>query len=259
MNTTDELDAFFDRVPEHVLVVVDQAYFEYIDRPDYPDAVERVPQARSARRRPPHVLEDLRARRAARRLRRRPDRRLRGDGEGAPAVRRDDAGPGGGAREPRRRRRDRPAPGAERGGARPPRGDAPRARPRAAPGAVGNFLYVESAATAPTLYERLLREGVIVRPLHGFGAPTAIRVSVGTPEELDFLAPPSPACSRARDHRRCTRPRCVTAASRFSRASSSAGSSPRLSPRGSATGSRSSRSRSTSTTARTRAGGSARC
>src|SRR5262245_43714102 len=39
MNTRAELDAFFDRVPEHVLVVVDQAYFEYVDRPDYPDAV----------------------------------------------------------------------------------------------------------------------------------------------------------------------------------------------------------------------------
>jgi histidinol-phosphate/aromatic aminotransferase/cobyric acid decarboxylase-like protein len=27
-----------------------------------------------------------------------------------------------------------------------------------------------------------------VRPLTGFGAPTAIRVSVGTPEELDVFA-----------------------------------------------------------------------
>src|SRR5439155_16607553 len=41
MNTAEELDAYFERVPEHVLTVVDQAYFEYIDRPDYPDAVER--------------------------------------------------------------------------------------------------------------------------------------------------------------------------------------------------------------------------
>ena len=39
MNTRDELDAFFARVPPDVLVVVDQAYFEYVDRPDYPDAV----------------------------------------------------------------------------------------------------------------------------------------------------------------------------------------------------------------------------
>jgi histidinol-phosphate aminotransferase len=34
----------------------------------------------------------------------------------------------------------------------------------------------------------LLREGVIVRPLAGFGAPNAIRVTVGTPEEHVFLA-----------------------------------------------------------------------
>jgi histidinol-phosphate aminotransferase len=40
MNTRDELDVFFERVPEHVLVVLDQAYFEYIDDPNYPDAVE---------------------------------------------------------------------------------------------------------------------------------------------------------------------------------------------------------------------------
>ena len=39
-NNRDELDAYFDRVPSHVLTVLDQAYFEYIDDPDYPDAVE---------------------------------------------------------------------------------------------------------------------------------------------------------------------------------------------------------------------------
>src|SRR5881398_3176061 len=39
-NTRAELDAFFERVPPHVLTVVDQAYFEYIDDPDYPDAIE---------------------------------------------------------------------------------------------------------------------------------------------------------------------------------------------------------------------------
>ena len=52
---------------------------------------------------------------------------------------------------------------------------------------VGNFLYVETGGDANDLFERLLREGVIVRPLAGFGSPTAIRISVGTPEELDVL------------------------------------------------------------------------
>src|SRR5207237_8130551 len=34
-NGRSELLAFLDRVPEHVLCVLDQAYFEYIDDPDY--------------------------------------------------------------------------------------------------------------------------------------------------------------------------------------------------------------------------------
>ena len=55
-------------------------------------------------------------------------------------------------------------------------------------GAVGNFLYVELAEDASTMFERLLAEGVIVRPLHGFGSPRAIRISVGTPEENEFLS-----------------------------------------------------------------------
>ena len=33
--TRAELDAYFDAVPPHVLTVIDQAYFEYIDDPDY--------------------------------------------------------------------------------------------------------------------------------------------------------------------------------------------------------------------------------
>src|SRR5881227_4005125 len=39
-NGRKELAAFFARVPEHVLVVLDQAYFEYIDDPDYADGIE---------------------------------------------------------------------------------------------------------------------------------------------------------------------------------------------------------------------------
>jgi histidinol-phosphate aminotransferase len=53
---------------------------------------------------------------------------------------------------------------------------------------VGNFLYVETGNDSGELFEQLLHEGIIVRPLAGFGSPTAIRISVGTPEELDVLA-----------------------------------------------------------------------
>lgn len=34
-----ELEAFLKRLPEHVLVVVDEAYFEYVDAPSYPDSL----------------------------------------------------------------------------------------------------------------------------------------------------------------------------------------------------------------------------
>ena len=53
---------------------------------------------------------------------------------------------------------------------------------------VGNFVFADTGGDANVLFERLLREGVIVRPLAGFGSTTAIRVSVGTPEELDVFA-----------------------------------------------------------------------
>ena len=52
---------------------------------------------------------------------------------------------------------------------------------------MGNFLFVALGRDGQALFEALLREGVIVRPLAGFGAPDAIRVTVGTPEEHSFL------------------------------------------------------------------------
>ena len=54
--------------------------------------------------------------------------------------------------------------------------------------AVANFLFAETGADCRPLFEALLAEGVIVRPLHGFGAPEAIRVTCGTPDENAFFA-----------------------------------------------------------------------
>ena len=54
--------------------------------------------------------------------------------------------------------------------------------------AVANFLYCDLGEDSRPLFEQLLREGVIVRPTHGFGGPTAIRVTVGTAVENAFLA-----------------------------------------------------------------------
>lgn len=38
----DEVDRFLEAVPDHVLVVFDEAYFEYVERPDFPDLLPRI-------------------------------------------------------------------------------------------------------------------------------------------------------------------------------------------------------------------------
>ena len=51
---------------------------------------------------------------------------------------------------------------------------------------VANFLCVEVGDGA-AFAARLERQGVIVRPLGPFGDPASVRISVGSPEELDRL------------------------------------------------------------------------
>ena len=55
-------------------------------------------------------------------------------------------------------------------------------RLRAAPSRA-NFILVDVGRNAVDVYQRLLREGVIVRPMTSFGLENALRVTVGTPEE----------------------------------------------------------------------------
>src|SRR6266581_5539355 len=45
INTRAQLGAYFDAVPPHVLTVLDQAYFEYIDNLDYVDGIEEYLKA----------------------------------------------------------------------------------------------------------------------------------------------------------------------------------------------------------------------
>ena len=52
-----------------------------------------------------------------------------------------------------------------------------------------NFLYCELGDDAAAVARRLQAGGVIVRPLGPWGAPTAIRITIGAPEQNDiFLA-----------------------------------------------------------------------
>ena len=47
----------------------------------------------------------------------------------------------------------------------------------------GNFIAVDFARDAAPINQALLREGVIVRPVAGYGMPTFLRVSIGTERE----------------------------------------------------------------------------
>lgn len=54
---------------------------------------------------------------------------------------------------------------------------------------VGNFLTIDMGRDAGPVYEALLREGVIVRPVGGYGLPNHLRVTVGLSEENErFVA-----------------------------------------------------------------------
>jgi histidinol-phosphate aminotransferase len=189
INTRAELEAFLEAVPGQVLVVVDQAYREYVDDPGYPDAIEEYYKAgrpiavlRTFSKiyglaglrvgymvAPPEVVTAVNkvkrpfdvssaAQEAALASLAGPaaeiERRLRVNAEGMVAlalVLRDN--------------------GLEPVGP-----------------ALANFLFAETGGDCRPLFEALLAEGVIVRPLHGFGAPEAIRVTCGTPDENAFFA-----------------------------------------------------------------------
>jgi histidinol-phosphate aminotransferase len=186
-NLRDELDEYFARAPTHVLTVVDQAYFEYIDEPDYPDAIDeyaktghRVLVLRTFSK--IYGLAGLRVGygigpedvvTAIGKVRRAFD--VTSAGQEAALASMDDAD-----EIERRRRANRDAiPLLER--------TVLEAGLTFAGPAVANFLFVR-VRDAETVNSALFRRGVIVRPLRAFGAPDALRITAGTPDEIEFLA-----------------------------------------------------------------------
>jgi histidinol-phosphate aminotransferase len=188
MNTRAELDAYFDAVPDHVVTVLDQAYFEYIDDPDYPDGIaeyleagRRVVVLRTFSKifglagvRVGYALASPAVVTALSKVRRAFD--ITTPAQEAALASLDDR------HEVERRRLENAAQRPELERILREHGLEP-----AGP-AVANFLYCDLGEDSRPLFEQLLREGVIVRPTHGFGGPTAIRVTVGTAEENAFLA-----------------------------------------------------------------------
>ncbi len=185
-NSRAELDRYFDSVPAHVLTVVDQAYFEYIDDADYPDAIEtyakaghRVLVLRTFSKiyglaglrvgygvGPAEIITAIgKVRRAFDVTSSGQEAALASLGESAEIARR---------RASNREARALLVEALGREGFEP-----------VGP-AVANFLFVE-VDDAPALDQALLRKGVIVRPMGPFGAPNALRITVGTPDEVAYL------------------------------------------------------------------------
>ncbi len=187
-NTRRELDAYFDRVPEHVVTVLDQAYLEYIDDPDYPDGIEaylkqgrRVVVLRTfskiyglAGLRVGYALAPEPIVTAIGKVRRAFD--ITTPAQEAALASLDSP-------QELERRRQTNAAGREQ----LERILRERGLDPVGP-AVGNFLFTELGEDSRPFFEQLLGEGVIVRPTHGFGAPGAIRITVGTPQEHELLA-----------------------------------------------------------------------
>jgi histidinol-phosphate aminotransferase len=187
-NTREELTRFLDQVPGHVVTVLDQAYSEYIDDPAYPDGIEeyfktgrRVVVLRTFSKiyglaglrvgygiAPENVVIEIgKVRRAFDVSSAAQVAALASLGDERELVRR---------RAQCTAERTRLVEILERSGfdvAGPP---------------VANFVYADTGSDARAVFDALLHEGVIVRPLNAFGSETAIRVTVGTAEENAFLA-----------------------------------------------------------------------
>jgi histidinol-phosphate aminotransferase len=177
----ERLRAFLDQVADDVLVVVDEAYHEYVTDPDYPDAIaEHVPQRANvavlrtfskiyglAGLRVGYMVGPAEVVREAMKVRNAFD--VSELAHVAALASLDDT-----AEVARRRELN------ERG--RAELEAALRAAGMAPLPACANFLAVD-AGDGRALARALESEGVIVRPLEPFGAPGSIRVTVGTPEE----------------------------------------------------------------------------
>lgn len=173
-----ELEAFIHDLPAQVLVVVDEAYFEYVDEADYPDASQWLPRfpnlivTRTFSK--AYALAGLRA----------------GYALSNPAV----ADLLNRVRQPFNltslaqvaacaaladRAHLAAAVQTNRAGMRQLVQLCSALNLDYIP-SVGNFLCIDVRAPGAQVYEKLLREGVIVRPIANYGLPQHLRVTVGT-------------------------------------------------------------------------------
>jgi len=177
-----EFEAYFRRVPGHVLTVIDEAYRDYVEAADYPDGLDDVRQGRGVvllrTFSKIHGLAGMRIGYAvtvkevalALEAVRSPFNTSVLAQAAALAALEDDA----------HVRRSREENGRE---ARFLAAEMARRGTRFVP-SVANFFLVFTPLRGEETYQALLREGVIVRPMEAYGFSHAVRVSVGTRKEI---------------------------------------------------------------------------
>ena len=178
-----DLVRFLDALPPHVWMVLDEAYFEYVDEPGYPDGIRllaRYPNLIVTRTFSKiHGLAALRvgyavsSAEAADLLGRvRQPFNVNSLGLAAAAAALGDADFVRQSRELNRAGLAMLAAGLE------------RLRLPYIP-SVGNFITFEPGRDPGAVYQALLREGVIVRPIGEYGLHDHLRVTVGLPAEIE--------------------------------------------------------------------------
>lgn len=185
--TQDELTAFLLRMPPEVLVVVDEAYKEYVSRSDYPETLAMLKQGRRlailrtfskiyglAGLRLGYALTAADVRLAAEKVRSPFNTSSLAQAAALAAL--SDKEHVGRSREHNDRELRFLQDELARLGVAFVPSDA-------------NFLLIDLRQDADEVFSGMLRAGVIVRPMHAYNLPTCLRVSVGTrPENLRFLA-----------------------------------------------------------------------
>lgn len=58
----------------------------------------------------------------------------------------------------------------------------------------GNFVLADVGDSAQAVYDRLLRKGIIVRPVAGYGLPRCVRITIGTRPQNERLLAALPDC-----------------------------------------------------------------
>jgi histidinol-phosphate aminotransferase len=184
-NAPRQLEAFLDSVPPHVIVALDEAYFEYSRRVDCPDGMQlvaRYPNLVVLRTfSKAHALAGVRVGYAishadvADML----NRVRQPFNVSIPAL----AGAQAALTEQEQPRR---ALRLVEEGLLQLQEALPRLGVKVYPTA-GNFVLADVGADGSAVYEKLLRQGVIVRPVAGYGLPRCVRITLGTAEQNDRL------------------------------------------------------------------------